>query len=1212
MNIQFTHLAKTLLVLPFICLGFFGVAQTSTFNTAGSHTWTCPAGVTSVTVQCTGGGGSGFTANATTAGGGGGAYASSVVAVTPGTTYNIVVGAGSTTTAAGGSSTFNGTTVVAVGGSSASATATPGDGGAAASCTGTTRFSGGNGAAPNGTTNSGSGGGGAGSSGNGGNAVSVPNTAGAGAAADGGNGGLGRTNNGNGIGGLIYGGGGAGCRGNNNTGGRGARGIVRLTFTCPTFVVSAGPNQTLASCATTTTLAGSAVPAGATGLWSVVSGTATITTPTSPTSGVTGLTLGTTATLRWTISNGACGTTFSEMTITTSVGPGCLTYCTSNDINCGSNDVITRVQLGTLDNTSGVACTPTTGYQNFTALAPPTLTIGTSSTITITVGTGTGAHALGVWIDLNQNGSLMDIGEYFQIGVGILPSTVNNGTITIPTTALTGNTRMRVKYLLEACGSLLSAHACNHLTNCGIFGGNSFGEVEDYTVNIQCSLPASLNVVSGRFPANGLALPCGSSTNLTWDAHTCATGFRVYLGTAPGSMALVQNSTSTTYYTGNLLSNTTYYWSIVPYNGGSNGASSNWTFTTATAINTAISQDTSGCSDNGLCLEASGGAFPDYYWYTVPVNGTPVASGANYCPTGLTSPTTFYVSNVLQGAATSINAATTGSIVCGNPDPGSPGGIFFDVVAKSANITVTAFDIHMRSLGTSGATSNRPVKIYYKPTSHQGFETSNTGWTLVYDGLINVAQSFTGLQNIPITSVFIPAGQTYSFYVHYTYMVEAGSNVYSNTDLEVKTGAITCGTGEFSSPVYSDYSFRGRVYYNISCSSPTIPVVATPWLSNAQVKLALATVINAKEQCTEAGWTYYANPAVKNDWLFAIRKNGNTFTADVDIVESPSVYSNINAPGMHGSFLISRYWNARITSGSVVTPVDVRFFFDTAEVRAAFNMRNFERTTNYPTSNDVPWRWFKSVGADFNPAVGIDGNIFTFTNFTPTSVNNINLLGATYTGYINNVPYVEFTGIPSFSGGTGGFGFSTLVGTSLPVKLLDFNAKPENSLVKVSWISETEINNDFYTVERSKDGIEFETVGIIKGAGNSNSKLNYHLNDKKPYSGTSYYRLKQTDYDGNFEYFVPVAVNFKNIFDGVIVYPNPVTGNGFIEFNSMQETEQLISIYDIAGRVVYEKQYAVKLGENKLVLETTNLTKGMYFIRMADGAEGVNIKFIKE
>ena len=186
------------------------------------------------------------------------------------------------------------------------------------------------------------------------------------------------------------------------------------------------------------------------------------------------------------------------------------------------------------------------------------------------------------------------------------------------------------------------------------------------------------------------------------------------------------------------------------------------------------------------------------------------------------------------------------------------------------------------------------------------------------------------------------------------------------------------------------------------------------------------------------------------------------------------------------------------------------------------------------------------------------------------------------------------------------------IGCILPVTLTLFDAQFSYGKVNLNWITETEINNNYFTVERSTDGILFEAVSIVKGAGNSNNRISYSSLDLKPKKGISYYRLKQTDYDGNFEYFEPVAVSVKNSFDDVLVYPNPVTGNGFIEFSSMQEMAQTISIYDISGRVVYEKLYDVKKGGNKLVLETTNLTKGMYFIRLADGAEGVNIKFIKE
>lgn len=217
--------------------------------------------------------------------------------------------------------------------------------------------------------------------------------------------------------------------------------------------------------------------------------------------------------------------------------------------------------------------------------------------------------------------------------------------------------------------------------------------------------------------------------------------------------------------------------------------------------------------------------------------------------------------------------------------------------------------------------------------------------------------------------------------------------------------------------------------------------------------------------------------------------------------------------------------------------------------------------------------------------------------------------------FANFIPVAGQTYLLNFDGYGGDactFSFQINDQPVLPIKLLTFDANIVNNIVNLNWITETETNNDYFTIERSKDGINFESLSIVKGAGNSNSRIEYYSLDSKPIKGISYYRLKQTDYDGKYTYSNIKSIILRNIIDEVSVYPNPITGNGFIAFNSLEATEQLISIYDIAGRVVYEKTYAIKQGENKLVLETTNLTKGMYFIHLADGAEGVNIKFIKE
>ncbi|MBK9047972.1 MAG: hypothetical protein IPL74_15250 [Bacteroidetes bacterium] len=110
----------------------------------------------------------------------------------------------------------------------------------------------------------------------------------------------------------------------------------------------------------------------------------------------------------------------------------------------------------------------------------------------------------------------------------------------------------------------------------------------------------------------------------------------------------------------------------------------------------------------------------------------------------------------------------------------------------------------------------------------------------------------------------------------------------------------------------------------------------------------------------------------------------------------------------------------------------------------------------------------------------------------------------------------------------------------LPIELLSFNAKPvDNKDVRCDWVTASEIDNDYFTIERSKNGIDFETAGITDGAGNSNYQLSYAFTDTEPYRGLSYYRLKQTDFDGRSSYseIVAVMLTDKNSLIGFLIPP---------------------------------------------------------------------------
>ncbi|MCO6501026.1 MAG: T9SS type A sorting domain-containing protein [Vicingus serpentipes] len=182
-------------------------------------------------------------------------------------------------------------------------------------------------------------------------------------------------------------------------------------------------------------------------------------------------------------------------------------------------------------------------------------------------------------------------------------------------------------------------------------------------------------------------------------------------------------------------------------------------------------------------------------------------------------------------------------------------------------------------------------------------------------------------------------------------------------------------------------------------------------------------------------------------------------------------------------------------------------------------------------------------------------------------------------------------------------------GISLPIELLAFEAKPINQDVGLYWITATEINNDYFTIERSQDAINWEKVLNVNGAGNSNQTITYNGLDKNPYSGTSYYRLKQTDFDGKFAYSHIVAVNFTVAKGGISIYPNPAK-NSFEFVYSENANELILEIRDVQGRIVLEESY-INLEKNISVkVDASQLATGVYNVLFRSEKDIVNQKLI--
>ena len=179
-------------------------------------------------------------------------------------------------------------------------------------------------------------------------------------------------------------------------------------------------------------------------------------------------------------------------------------------------------------------------------------------------------------------------------------------------------------------------------------------------------------------------------------------------------------------------------------------------------------------------------------------------------------------------------------------------------------------------------------------------------------------------------------------------------------------------------------------------------------------------------------------------------------------------------------------------------------------------------------------------------------------------------------------------------------GTVTFVNTStLPVELVDFNITLSNGKPMIHWTTATETNNHFFTIERSKDGINAETVAVVDGAGNSNSLINYKIQDQNEVSGLVYYRIKQTDFDGTTETFEWKAINLSSKQEQVLnVYPNPTNGIVNITLSEITSPQTTVTILDITGRQIFTQQFEANDYFNTSIDLSSNMPSGIYFIEV--------------
>lgn len=185
----------------------------------------------------------------------------------------------------------------------------------------------------------------------------------------------------------------------------------------------------------------------------------------------------------------------------------------------------------------------------------------------------------------------------------------------------------------------------------------------------------------------------------------------------------------------------------------------------------------------------------------------------------------------------------------------------------------------------------------------------------------------------------------------------------------------------------------------------------------------------------------------------------------------------------------------------------------------------------------------------------------------------------------------------------------------LPVTWLSFQGSMVDQAVQLTWATATESNSDYFEVQRSFNGLSFHPLGIVKASGNSNRVVNYSFVDSKLEGNIAYYRLKQVDINGayNFSDLIAVSQDDKNA-AGIVILSTLVSNSLSYSIVIKEQGSYTVEISDGGGKIVSKQQMKLSKGINNVDLNTTDLESGVYYLilKNAEGSEFISgNKFVK-
>jgi hypothetical protein len=336
-----------------------------------------------------------------------------------------------------------------------------------------------------------------------------------------------------------------------------------------------------------------------------------------------------------------------------------------------------------------------------------------------------------------------------------------------------------------------------------------------------------------------------------------------------------------------------------------------------------------------------------------------------------------------------------------------------------------------------------------------------------------------------------------------------------------------------------------------------------------------------------------SNGMIYSDGLGYDGPTGGSSGIDL-VIPIPSINSSINTCLLEFSIDFRRRENTGSIMKSVTPDFEIEMNGGDLDIRFTTNSTTRDINDIYAIPNDNVFRNFKFIFDDFLDQVRleVDGSTVWSTNI---AVNEDLIMPSSLTiGERMDASGNSQSIFDNFL-----VSYTACLDLTLPIELISFSAIPLEKEVQLNWSTASETNNDYFTIERSTNGIDFEEIENLAGAGNSSVILDYSAIDKNPILGTSYYRLKQTDFNGDFSYSDIVSVQFEGTKpNNIRLFPNPNNGQLLnISLNSARDESIQLKVYSIFGTDVFSKELEVNKGLNlgKVVFNKT-LTPGAYVV----------------